>query len=334
MDLLTQGIAGSLLAQLGAPENSRRHATIAGFIAGVLPDADALIRSSTDPLLTLEFHRQFSHSLIFIPLGAAIAWLLLWPFMRHKVHPGWLYFFCVAGFASAGLLDACTSYGTQLLWPFSDERIAWNLVAIIDPVFTLVLVTMLLAGWRSRKSIYPAFALAFAVAYLLLAFSQHRAAEQIQQEIAASRGHTIERSVVKPTLGNIILWRSIYQHKGDFYVDALRPAIFSDTKIYPGKSIEKYRPDTRINELAGAMQQYADILRFARLSDGYLVIHPKDEQVLGDVRYSMLPNSIMPLWGIRLNPDNYHQHAGEALFRDSSKNIRQQFIRMVRGQEL
>ena len=35
------------------------------------------------------------------------------------------------------LLDAHTAYGTQLFWPFSDERFAWSIISIIDPLFTL-----------------------------------------------------------------------------------------------------------------------------------------------------------------------------------------------------
>jgi len=34
-----------------------------GFLSGMAPDLDILIRSSTDPLLSLEYHRQFTHFL-------------------------------------------------------------------------------------------------------------------------------------------------------------------------------------------------------------------------------------------------------------------------------
>ena len=47
-----------------------------GLAAGLLADADVLISSANDPLLNIEYHRHFSHSLFFIPIGAAIAWML------------------------------------------------------------------------------------------------------------------------------------------------------------------------------------------------------------------------------------------------------------------
>ena len=38
------------------------------------------------------------------------------------------------------LLDAATSYGTRLFWPFSDERAGWDWIAIVDPAFTVPLL--------------------------------------------------------------------------------------------------------------------------------------------------------------------------------------------------
>ena len=93
------------------------------MVAGLLPDADALIYSASDPLLQLEYHRHFSHALVFIPFGAALATLLLWPLLRHHIPLGALYRYALLGYGTGGLLDACTSYGTHLLWPFSHQPI-------------------------------------------------------------------------------------------------------------------------------------------------------------------------------------------------------------------
>ena len=53
---------------------------------------------------------------------------------------------CV-GYATHAPLDCCTSYGTQLYWPFSSYRVAWHNVAVVDPVFSLaLLIGLVLAG--------------------------------------------------------------------------------------------------------------------------------------------------------------------------------------------
>jgi inner membrane protein len=118
-------------------------------------------------------------------------------------------------------------------------------------------------------------------------------------------------------------------------VDAIRPSIFSGTRIYTGQSIAAYKMDTRINELAIATKQYGDILRFNKLSNGYLVKHPEDENVLGDIRYSMLPNGTEPLWGIKLNPNNPVAHHVEVVtFRKNTIEVRRGFFRMLMGKDL
>ncbi len=73
MDPLTQGAIGAAAAQCGARPERMKMAALVGGLAGILPDADIFIRSARDPLLSLDFHRQFTHSLAFVPVGAAIA---------------------------------------------------------------------------------------------------------------------------------------------------------------------------------------------------------------------------------------------------------------------
>ena len=68
MDLLTQGLIGSAVAQSFSESKVQSRAALCGAIAGMAPDLDALISSSTDPLLNLDYHRHFSHSLAFIPV--------------------------------------------------------------------------------------------------------------------------------------------------------------------------------------------------------------------------------------------------------------------------
>ncbi|MBT5700853.1 MAG: metal-dependent hydrolase, partial [Gammaproteobacteria bacterium] len=67
MDPISQGSLGAALAQSGSNPEKIKAATLLGCFAGLAPDLDIFIFSSTDPLLFLEFHRQFSHSLVFIP---------------------------------------------------------------------------------------------------------------------------------------------------------------------------------------------------------------------------------------------------------------------------
>ena len=124
MDPVTQGAFGAIFAQTISNKKKILFGSIVGCCAGLAPDLDIFIRSVSDPLLKLEYHRQFTHSIIFIPIGALIVTLFTRILFKKYLSFGETYLFSFLGYATHGLLDACTSYGTQLLWPFSDERIS------------------------------------------------------------------------------------------------------------------------------------------------------------------------------------------------------------------
>ena len=72
MDPFTQGIVGVTASQSISHKKHLFIASAIGLLAGLAPDVDIFIRSDTDPLLLLEFHRHFTHSLFFIPFGSLI----------------------------------------------------------------------------------------------------------------------------------------------------------------------------------------------------------------------------------------------------------------------
>ena len=333
MDPISQGVLGSVVPQAVAPSNPKRFAVAgAGWLAGMLPDADVLIRSSTDPLLFLEYHRQFTHSLVFIPIGGLIAAGLLWPIWHRWLRFVGLYLVCTLGYATHGLLDACTSYGTQLLWPFSDARYAWNNVSIIDPLFTLPLLLFVAwAGW-SQKRKFAILGLVWALGYLSFGVMQRERALQSASELAVRREHVPLRLSAKPSFGNLLLWKSIYEHDGRFYVDAIRLA--TDAQVYEGDSIEKFDEATLANfpEHAGVLRR--DIARFMWFSDRYVAAFPRAKPFLGDVRYSLLPHELEPLWGIEWLDEHSDEHVQFVNRRDDVKAKLVTFRKMLLGDKL
>jgi inner membrane protein len=273
MDPLTQGTIGAVLPQALSKKNLGIVALL-GFLSGMAPDLDILIRSSTDPLLSLEYHRQFTHSLVFIPFGGLICALFLFVVFK-KISPfnfkkTWLY--CTLGYGTHGLIDACTSYGTLLFWPFSDMRIAWNNISIIDPLFTLPLILLIVLATIKKKNIYSKIALAWAVTYLMLGVYLHNVAINVGKEIAEQRGHIVTRIKAKPSFGNLILWKTIYETDDQFYVDATN-LFFSN--IIPGESIKKLNLKKDFPWLKEESQQYKDVERFKWFSNDFLAVNPK-----------------------------------------------------------
>lgn len=331
MDIFTQGLLGGVLAQSVAKKEETKLATFIGVIAGVLADADIFIYSSNDPLLNIEFHRHFTHSLFFIPLGAAIAMAFLWPFLRNKISIKRLYLYSLLGYSMSGLIDACTSYGTHLLWPFSDERIAFNVISIVDPVFTLILLVVLVSTLRIKHQRIAHVGLLLGASYMSLGYVQLQRAQSIAEDLIASRGHETVQHIVKPTLANLILWRSAYVYENRIYVDAVRLGAFSESQIIEGESVEQFSFSQHLPRLSASSILYQDIKRFSAFSDGYIAYDPTQNNVIGDIRYSMLPTTTTPLWGIVINKEQPQAHADYQFFRDTSKNVRKKFMNMLLG---
>ena len=295
MDPISQGTVGAAFAQSTANKNNIIKIGVIGFVAGLAPDLDVLIRSSTDPILFLEYHRQFTHSLFFIPFGALLVALLVFPLVKRSMDLKTVYLASFLGYATHGLLDACTSYGTLLFWPFSNQRVTWNNISIVDPLFTIPVLILLGIAIKTRKRLFSLFAIGWIMFYLSLGLIQYERALSAANQLAFSRGHNPERLTLKPSFGNLILWKSIYQHKDSFYVDAIR-TVQSSTWC-SGESINIFDYQKHLPNLDQDSQQKKDIERFRWFSQDYLGYN-QEKNLVTDIRYSMIPNQIEPMWGL------------------------------------
>ena len=331
MDIVTQGIVGALAAQAIAGKEHSRRATVIGFIAGLPADADILIRSTSDPLLTLDFHRQFTHALLFIPFGGLLVAAIFWLLHKKNLPFKAIFPFALAGYATSGLLDACTSYGTQLLWPFSDERFAWSVISVVDPLFSLTLLLVLYFGWRAMNQRFAQMGWMFVAAYLSFGLLQQSQAAAVASTLAQQRGHYIERMVVKPTMGNLLVWRTVYQSGDRYYITAVRVSPFSAAQYHAGESLPLFDFIKDLAPLQKESVQVADIYRFNHFSDGYIAFHPDNRQIIGDVRYSLLPFGVEPLWGIVVQPERAGLHVPFESDRSQAQAAMRLFPKLISG---
>lgn len=303
MDPLSQGVVGAVAAQQPAKYKHYIIATLLGFFSGLAPDLDIFIQSEQDPLFSLEFHRQFTHSIFFIPIGGFICASFFYYFFLKNIEISFkqVYIYCTLGYATHGFLDSATSYGTQLFWPFSNDRIAWNTISIIDPLFTLPLIILIvLAIFKNNKTISH-YALIWVFLYHSFSYIQKNRAEDAALALALSREHTPVEILAKPSFGNILLWKTIYTTESQYHVDAIKP--FLNIHVIEGEKIDKLDIKKSFPWLDAHSQQAKDIERFRWFSNGYISSSPNFPNRIIDVRYSMFPNDINALWGIELNPE-------------------------------
>jgi len=312
MDPLTHALAGATIAWSLTGRQLSRKSLLLGAAAGLLPDADVLIRSAADPLLAIQHHRGFTHSLLFIPMGALLATV---PFLRATAdRKSRAYLAALCAYASHPILDAATTYGTQLFWPFSSYRVGLDIISIIDPIFTLILIAALLAALAARRKIVLA-ALSLATLWLVTGAAQRERALDAQQRLSASRSDARSRGEVFPTIGNTIVWRSIYRTGDTLRIDRIRVPWFGTASYAATTSVPVAVPrnspaTTRPNQIPNLARgteapevPTRDFRRFAWFSDGWIARDPADPTVIGDARYSLRAETWSPVWGIRLHHD-------------------------------
>jgi inner membrane protein len=332
MDPITQVALGAVAAQAVAKPGTQRRAAVAGGLGGLLPDADVFIRSAADPLLFLEYHRHFTHALAFIPVGGLLAAAVAWIVGRGRWSFPSLILPAAVGWATHGPLDACTSYGTHLGWPFTDERVAWNLISIVDPLFTGLLLVGL---WRALRRNRPTpsrrwlLAAAFYLGVCGLQVDRARAAYALT---IAERGHTPTGFEVRPSIGNNILYRGFYEVDGEYQVDAIRvpwtgPAMILEGPSHPALDAESFTARYGLDA-----SQRADLERFRFFSAGFLIEDRRFPGVVSDFRYAAVPDSVSPLWGIDFEGLRPGEHARYRTFNRIDGPQRARFFRMLKGE--
>jgi membrane-bound metal-dependent hydrolase YbcI (DUF457 family) len=152
MDPITHGIAGALLGKSFFARRNRRVAVFACTLGAVFPDIDTIADfASHDPLAIVKYHRGITHSLLALPLfAAALAWITRRLAPRFGFDPPstpTLTLIYGVGIASHILMDGTTSFGTRMWTPLSNRRVAWDLIFIIDLIFTSILLAPQVAAW-------------------------------------------------------------------------------------------------------------------------------------------------------------------------------------------
>ncbi|NVB37566.1 metal-dependent hydrolase [Pseudenhygromyxa sp. WMMC2535] len=327
MDPVSQGVLGAAVAQAVVGERlGGRRAGWLGALAGMAPDLDVLIRSPSDPLLAIEFHRHFTHSLAFIPIGGLLAAIPCWLWARRQ---DWvegkhgqqlrvdalILAATTLGWATHGLLDTFTSYGTMLWWPLSSARVAWDWISVLDPLYTLILAVAVIWAARTQKDPRrPArWGLLISSLYMGLCGVQHHRAMTTQAQLAQLRGHSLVRGRAQPLFLTNLLWRSLYRDDdGAMHADALRLPWWSPPRHLGAGS----QPPL---DLSPALAARPELARFDWFADGWLYLAAdalqaelqlpersaaelRERAVLCDGRYSVEPSGFSGVFCLELAP--------------------------------
>lgn len=276
MDSITQALLGATVQASLLGRWQGRKALLYGAVLGTLPDLDVVIDYG-DAVADMTYHRGFSHSLFVLSvLAVALTWLA----RRVRPDPNYtgmrLFLTIWLVLITHVVLDAFTSYGTQLFWPLTTPPVAWSSVFIIDPLYSVPLLLAVLAGaifgLQGRSVRGPAIALMLSSLYLGFTLAGKQMAEKRVEAVMASNGIEHARLFSTPTPFNSLLWRVILID-GDVYYETLASWL-DDT---PPQLVRIPRGERLAAILADSPQHArlqwftGDVLRYDEIDDQILV---------------------------------------------------------------
>ncbi|MDN2481052.1 metal-dependent hydrolase [Vibrio agarivorans] len=218
MDSITQAALGATVAGAIAGKRCNAKVLLVGALLGTLPDLDVFLDYGDAVNNTIK-HRGFSHSLFVLP---PLALLISWLYCRFRPDPFWSFkrvsFVTLSVLITHTLLDAMTTYGTQLLWPL-DGYFELRNVFIIDPLYTLPLLLAIGVACFAKQHGGRWCQAVVLISTLYLGWgytAQQVVAKRVEANLAA-QAIPSERVLITPTPFNTVLWRIVVMDDGKYW---------------------------------------------------------------------------------------------------------------------
>lgn len=286
MDSVTQFALGASVAALVVGPKLGLRAILLGGVVATLPDLDSFLPAS-NVIDKVTYHRGFSHSLLVqTALSPVIAFVAHAVFKNSAVSYLRMLFTVWLCLITHSLLDALTTYGTQLFWPLSTgSPVAFPSVFIIDPFYTITLligvVGFLIVFHRNRQRAMKMMQICVGLStfYLMLGMGAHvlvKSRAEALPELAGTKIH------VQPMPFNILYWQILAVDKTHYYAGAT-----SALRFCPLVNLNKY---PRLDRLSENGSVSSSVKRFEWFADGFFSYVEQGERVLiSDLRIGYAP---------------------------------------------
>ena len=224
MDSITQAALGAAIGQALLGKKIGGKAAVLGAVVATIPDLDIIFLPFFNSLERISIHRGFSHSILFSILGALlltyiltrINWIKQYSLKRLFIF-NWLVLFTHI------LLDAFTTYGTQMLLPFSDYRVSFDSINIVDPLYTIplligLIITIFQQSKNKKWSRANLIGLVVSSFYLLFTLvNKQFVSKSIQSELMANHITYDKMKTIPVGIGNFN-WYGVAKNKDTLYI--------------------------------------------------------------------------------------------------------------------
>uniref|UniRef100_A0AB33KSA1 Metal-dependent hydrolase n=1 Tax=Tenacibaculum sp. Pbs-1 TaxID=3238748 RepID=A0AB33KSA1_9FLAO len=283
MDSLTQIVLGAAVGEAVLGKKVGNKAMLYGAIAGTIPDLDVYVGKLFDTVTALEIHRGFTHSVFFaIVFGWIFGWLISLYEKNASTKEWALLMFW--GFITHPILDAHTTWGTQLFWPL-DLRLAFKNIFVIDPLYTLPFLVFLLMAMFQRKGTakrtkYNNLGLIISSSYMAITLVIKGITYSKFSHALKEQGISYKEIETKPTPFNTILWSANVETNDAYLIGYYS---FFDTKPIEFYSYPKN------HHLLDDYKNNVSIKRLIKITKGWYTISEKNNLIyLNDLRFGLL----------------------------------------------
>ncbi len=270
---------GAAVAEATLGARIGRRAALLGAALGTLPDLDVLVRHA-DAIDAFTLHRGWSHSLFVLSLASLPIAALARALLGREAAPFGLWWFGTwAVLITHALLDAFTTYGTQLFWPIPVSPVAIGSIFIIDPLYTLPLVVGLFVALRRRDAFgrrANRVGLALSSSWLVATLVLQGVARDEALAAFEAEGLTPDAALVLPFPFGV-LWRAVAR-EGDDYAVAW-------VSLVDGEATRTVERRARGLDAIGALDDPAPVERMRWFTNGFVGARRVDDAlVLTDLR--------------------------------------------------
>ncbi len=305
MDSLTQIVLGAAVGEVVLGKKVGNKAMLYGAVAGTIPDLDVLSSHFTDTTQALAMHRGFTHSIAFSVVFAPVFGWLVSRYEKLKDIKAWSWLFFWA-FVTHPLLDAHTTWGTQLFWPL-DLRLAFKTIFVIDPLYTLPFLVCLIMAMRlkrsnARRARYNKLGLWISSSYLALTFLLKGLSYVQFKNALEHQGIEYSDMATRPAPLNTILWSA--------NVDTDEGYLLGDYSFFDTQPIS-FRFYPKNHHLIAHLEENERVQRMIHISKGWYTIQEEDGNLyFNDLRFGLMslePESQDFVFKYRIIADNESQ---------------------------
>ncbi len=284
MEPLTHIASGALGACVARRPSEGRYITLFCIAAAWLPDIDNLA-GFAGPEFYLIHHRGITHSILggFVLSGLLVAIFRLFiksfPIKRGLAISYLLILVHI-------FLDLITSYGTQIFYPITNMRYSVESVFIIDPFYTLIMVTILCFSLLNKKNKKKVAILGFVWLFLYPMINlgiRHIVQYRVENRLKGNKA-VFDKVHISPDALTPVFWKVIVEDDTSYQIGGL--SLLDLGKPIDYKEFKRAKPD-----LFKRFGKYVSIFNTYFWFAGYPIMETKTSHngmiiTFGDLRFS------------------------------------------------